>query len=154
MIGGLVPRSSHRIASFVLLSGGVVMVFAGLTTALGFSTTGVIASAAAIAALLYAGGVWFGPSARADVSVVVFTPALTVAAGPYAGRSVADLYPLALRKVIDAHCRAAIEGRSQRFSPAAGRTFEAAPVRGADGAVVYGVLVADAATPERAAAAG
>ena len=155
MITDLVAgSSSHRVASFVLLAGGVVLVFAGLTAALGFSTSGIVASAAAIAALLYAGGVWFGPSVRADVSVVLFTPALKVAAGPLSGRAVADLYPLALRKDIDAHCRAAIDGRTLRFSPAPGKTFEAAPVRSGDGTIIYGLLIADAATPERAAAAG
>jgi hypothetical protein len=154
MIAGLVLRSSHRIASFVLLGSGVVMVFAGLAAALGFSVTGMIASAAAIAALLYAGGVWLGPSAGADVSVVLFTPALTVAAGAHAGRAVADLYPPALRTEIEARCRAAIDGRGERFSPAPGRSFETAAVRAADGTIVYGLLLVDAATPGRAAATG
>ena len=153
-LAATVAQSAHRIASFVLLAGGVLLVFAGLTAALGFSTSGVIASAAAIAALLYAGGVWLGPSARADLSVVLFTPELTVAAGPLAGRAVVDLYPLPMRKEIDARCRAAIGGQGQRFTPAAGRTFEAAPIRSADGAVVYGVLIADAAMPPQPVAAG
>jgi hypothetical protein len=149
-----VARDSHRIASFVLLAGGVLLVFAGLTAALGFSTSGVIASAAAIAALLYAGGVWFGASANTDASVVLFTPQLTIAAGPFTGRAVVDLYPEPMRREIDERCRAAFAGQSVRFSPAPGRTFEAAPVKSADGAIVYGILIAGSATPERAAAAG
>lgn len=142
---------THRLGSYALLAAGVVLVFAGLTAALGFSMPGVIASAAAIAALLYAGAVWFGAAARADASVLVFTPQLIVAVGPLSGRQVLDLFPPPDRKVIDTQCRAAIDGHSNRFR-AAGQTFDAAPVRGADGVVVYGILIAAAATPERAAA--
>jgi len=150
----IVAAPAHRVASFVLLAGGVFLVFAGLTAALGVSTSGVIASAAAIAALLYAGGVWLGPSARADLSVVLFTPQLTVAAGPLVGRAVAELYPLPMREEIDACCRAAIAGQARRCSPATGRTFEAAPVRSADGAIVFGVLIDETAMPQQPAVAG
>lgn len=141
---------THRVGSYVLLAAGVLLVFAGLTAALGFSTSGAIASVAAIAALLYAGAVWFG-AAAADTSVLVFTPQLIVAVGPLSGRPVLDLFPPADRKAIDLQCRAAIDGRSNRFS-AGGQTFDAAPVRGVDGAVVYGILLADAAIREPAAA--
>ena len=146
--------NSHRVASSVLLAGGVTLVFAGLASSLAFSTTGMIASAAAIVALLYAGGVWFGGAPRGDASVVLFTPQLMVAAGPLAGRAMLDLFPRPMRKEIDAQCRAALAGESRRFSPAAGATFDAAPVRSADGLIVYGILIQGAATPERAAAAG
>jgi hypothetical protein len=146
--------TSHRIGSFVLLGGGVLLVWAGLTSALGFTTSGIVASVAAIAALLYAGGVWFGGTPRADLSVVLFTADLRVAAGPLAGRAVVDLFPTAMRKDLESRCRAALSGQPQRFADAAGQAFEAAPVRSADGAVVYGVLIAGAATPARAAAAG
>jgi hypothetical protein len=64
---------TSRVGSTVLLAGGVVLVFAGMSAALGFSISGVLATLAAIAALLYAGGVWFGERRRADPSVVVFT---------------------------------------------------------------------------------
>ena len=138
----------------MLLAGGVLLVFAGLASALGFSTSGMIASAAAIAALLYAGAVWFGGVARADASVVLFTPQLTVAAGPLAGRALLDLFPVAQRQAIEAQCRAALAGQSTRFSPAEGETFEAAPVRSASGAIVYGILMAGTATPALAGAAG
>lgn len=144
----------QRAGSWVLLAGGIVLVFAGLTSALGFSTSGIVASAAAIAALLYAGAVWFGGSPRVDDSVVLFTPQLTVAVGPLAGRALVDLFPIPLRKEIDAHCRAALAGRPNRFSSESGRTFEAAPVHGADGIVVYGILISGAATSAPAAAAG
>ena len=143
--------NAQRAGSYVLLAGGVLLVFAGLASALSFSPTGMIASAAAIAALLYAGAVWFGAAPRADPSVVLFTPQLTVAAGPLAGRAVPELFPIALRKEIDARCRAALAGQSSRFSPAGGETFEAAPVRGADGLIVFGILISGDATTERAA---
>ena len=139
--------SSHRAGSYVLLAGGVFLVFAGLAAALEFSAAGMIASAAAIAALLYAGGVWFGGSTRVDASVLLFTPQLIVAAGPLAGRSVADLFPIPLRKEIDALCHAALRGEATRMAPAAGAEIEAAPVRAADGTIVYGILISGAATP-------
>ena len=145
---------SHRIGSYVLLAGGVFLVFAGLAAALEFSASGMIASAAAIAALLYAGGVWFGGAPRVDASVVLFTPQLTVAVGPLAGRSVADLFPIPLRKEIDALCQAALRGEARRIAPDAGAAIEAAPVRAADGAIVYGILISGAAMPAQAAAAG
>ena len=149
-----VAMKSHRIGSYVLLAGGVLLVFAGLASALGFSASGMVASGAAIAALLYAGGVWFGPAPRADVSVVLYTPQLTVAAGPLSGRGLVDLFPAASRREIEAHCRAALAGESQRFAGAEGQTFEASPVRSAEGAIVYGVLIAGAPTPAPVAAAG
>ena len=154
MIGAHVAKRPHRIASSVLLSGGVLLVFGGLTAALGFSTGGVIASAAAIAALLYAGGVWFGASAPGQAAVLLFDPQLIVAAGPFTGKTVVELYPEPFRRDISERCRAAFTGESSRFSPAPGQTFEAAPVRGTDGAIVYGILIAGAVTPEPAAAAG
>lgn len=150
----IVALPSHRVGSSVLLAGGVVLVFAGLASALAFSLTGMIASAAAIAALLYAGAVWFGAPARIDASVILFTPQLTVAAGPLTGRAVLDLFPAPLRREIDAQCRAALAGQASRFSPADGKTFDVAPVRAADGVIVYGILIGGAVTPARAAAAG
>ena len=144
--------TAHRFVSIVLLAAGVLLVFAGLTAALGLSASGAVASAAAIAALLYAGGVWFGAAPRIDASVVLFTPSLTIAAGPLTGRALLDLFPLAARKEIEAKCRAALIGQSSRFSPGMGQTFEAAPIRAADGLVVYGILISGAAAPERAAA--
>jgi hypothetical protein len=148
-----VATISRRAGSYVLLAGGVALVFAGLASALSFSVAGMVASAAAIAALLYAGAVWFGGSPRIDASVVLFTPQLTVAAGPLKGRALSDLFPIPLRKKIDAACRAALAGQSCRFAADDGTTFEAAPVRSPDGLVVYGILIAGAATVERAAAA-
>jgi hypothetical protein len=138
---------TSRVGSTVLLAGGVVLVFAGMSAALGFSISGVLATLAAIAALLYAGGVWFGERRRADPSVVVFTRDLTVAGGALAGRRVADLFDQYMRLPIESACREALDGRASRFACGQGssrQTFEAAPVRGVDGLVTCGVLLSGA----------
>jgi len=138
---------SHRVGSTVLLAGGVFLVFGGISSALGFSTSGIVASLAAVAALLYAGGVWFGAAPHADPSIVVFTSELTVAGGLLSGRPVADLFEDGMRGDIESACRDALDGRPSRFSSGKGsarRAFEAAPVRGADGLVIYGVLLSGA----------
>jgi hypothetical protein len=136
--------NSHRAASLVLLGGGLVLVFAGVASALGFSWWGMLASVAAIVALLYAGGVWFGAAPAADSSVVLFTHTLVVASGPHAGKPIADLYPGANRKALEDGCRAALTGRATRFASASQR-FAASPVRSQEGAVVYGLLLTGAA---------
>ena len=135
---------AQRLGSSVLLAGGIVFVFAGLSSALGFSSAGMVASVAAIAALLYAGGVWFGESRRADSSAVLFTPALTIASGPLGGRRVSELFPDALRREIETRCREAIDGRGGRFACGSGadrQSFAATPVRTPEGLVVYGLLL-------------
>jgi hypothetical protein len=132
----------HHTGSLVALAAGIVLVFAGLSAALGFSITGMIASAAAIAALLYAGGVWLGaPSHPADSQVVLFTPGLTVATGPSAGRPIGELFPDSTRAAIEEHCRLALEGRTLRFTVPKHGVFAASPVRCPEGAVVYGLLL-------------
>lgn len=143
--------NSHRAGSTVLLAGGVFLVFAGLSSALGFSMSGMIASAAAIAALLYAGGVWFAEPPREDYTLVLFTPALLIADGPLAGRPVAELYAEPIRREIESRCRLALEGQASHFSCAPGRDFHATPVRSADGAVMFGLLLAGSLARERAA---
>jgi hypothetical protein len=54
---GMVPL--NRVLSSVLLASGIVLVFAGLSAALGFTAPGMIASIAVIGTLLYTGSVWF-----------------------------------------------------------------------------------------------
>jgi hypothetical protein len=142
--------NSHRAGSTVLLAGGVFLVFAGLSSALGFSMSGMIASTAAIAALLYAGGVWFGEAPRADSTVVLFTPALVIASGPLAGRPVAEMYPEAARREIESRCRAALAGQPSHFSCEPGREFHATAVRSADGAVIFGLLLSGSLARTRA----
>jgi hypothetical protein len=143
--------NTPRAGSTVLLGGGVFLVFAGLSSALGFSLSGMIASAAAIAALLYAGGVWFGEPPREDYTIVLFTPALVIANGPLAGRPIADLYADTMRREIESRCRAALDGHPSHFSCAPGREFHATPVRSADGAVMFGLLLSGSLARDRAA---
>ena len=142
--------NSHRAGSTVLLAGGVFLVFAGLSSALGFSMSGMLASSAAIAALLYAGGMWFGDGPRADSTIVLFTPALVIASGPLAGRPVADMYPDTIRREIEFQCRAALAGQASHFSCEPGREFHATPVRSADGAVIFGLLLSGSLARVRA----
>lgn len=133
--------SSHRVGSFVLLAGGLVLVFAGLASALGFSLAGMVASGAAILALLYAGGVWFGANPRTgDSQVTLFTRRLEVASGAAAGRSILEQFPQEMRTSIEEHCRGALNGRPARFA-CGGTRYAVSPVRSPEGAVVYGVLL-------------
>jgi hypothetical protein len=148
--------NTNHAGSSVLLAGGVVLVFAGLSTALGFSVSGMLASACAIAALLYAGGVWFGAAPRADASLVLFTRDMLIASGPLTGRPVTALFPDAIRFQVEDACRHAIDGRASSFRSGSGsrqETFEATAVRTPEGVVVYGLLLSGAlvpsATPER-----
>ena len=134
----------------MLLAGGVVLVFAGLSSALGFSLSGMFASAAAIVALLYAGAVWFGETPRADAAVVLFTPTLVIATGPMAGRPVADMYPDPIRREIESRCRAALSGEASHFSCEPGGVFHATPVRAANGGVVFGLLLSGSLARSRA----
>jgi hypothetical protein len=139
--------TTHHLGSSVLLAGGVVLVFAGLSTALGFSVSGMFASAGAIAALLYAGGVWFGAAPRTDRSLVLFTPDMLIASGPLTGRPVTALFPDAMRLEVEDACRHAIDGRAASFRSGPGsrqETFEASAVRTSEGVVVYGLLLSGA----------
>jgi len=136
--------NGHRVGSIVLVTGGVALVFAGLASGLGYSPGGVIASGAAIVALLYAGGVWFGGASQADRSVLLFTRALAVASGPLAGRAVADLFASGMRAGIEEGCRKALLGEPSRFT-CGSQVFTASPVRSPEGAIVYGVLLSGTA---------
>lgn len=134
--------NSSRAGSLVALAAGIILVFGGLSSAFGFSVAGMIASGAAIVALLYAGGVWFGATpVRPDPGVVLFTRELTIASGPSSGQSVVDLFPESMRAAIAEHCRMALEGRAARFTSSEGDAFTVSPVRAPEGAIVYGLLL-------------
>jgi hypothetical protein len=143
---------AKRIVSSVMLASGIVLVFAGLSAALGFTAPGMLASVAVIATLLYAGSVWFGPPssipcpAGAEI-VIVFDRDLHIAAGPAAGGPLLSRFPAALRPEIEARCRAALAGESTRFvcEVAGSRVvFEAAPIVSVTGVVLYGTLITSA----------
>jgi hypothetical protein len=139
-----------RLMSSLLLAAGLVLVFTGLSYALGFSVPAMVASVAVIAALLYAGGVWFGgvpavPLPAGAASVTVFDRDLRVVSGAGSGTRVTQRFPAALRPEIEARCRAALRGEGASFTCVVdGRTiaFDAAPIAASSGQVLYGVLIA------------
>ena len=143
----------RRFASFALLILGVTLVFLGLTRSLGVTPASVLASVAAIAALLYTGGVWFGSTAPRPGVVatppgaagpILFDRDGRLIAGPAAGQPVASQFPDSLRPDIERHCAAALAGRTARFlctRDGQPLTFDVLPVLGAGGTIVYGVLV-------------
>jgi hypothetical protein len=148
-----VSMNSSRAGSVVAFAAGIVLVFIGWSSALGFTLAGMVASGATIATLLYAGGVWLGPTPpRARSEVVLFTRALTVASGPSAGRSVVELFPESVRAVIAEHCRTALEGRAVRFTSPTGEPFAVSPVHSAEGAIIFGLLLSGQAAEAAASA--
>jgi hypothetical protein len=134
-----------RYASSILFAGGLVLVFTGLTAAFGFSLVGILASIAVVAALLYAGGVWFGGSTDTTApTVLVFDRHLRIAVGPHAGESVVSRFPLPIRAELERRCVAAIGGHSSRFVCSDGtrdRTFDVAAVLTAQQSPISGLLV-------------
>ena len=138
----------NRTASSILFALGIALVLIGLTTALGFTVAGIIASIAAVGALLYAGGLWFGETNRFLPSVLVFDHELRIAGGAGAGKPVSSQFPPSMRGAIERHCAAAADGRHSRFTCAdrgRHRTFDAAPVLSGGGDEIAGVLVERAA---------
>jgi hypothetical protein len=143
-----------RVTSTVLLAGGLVLVFAGLSAALGFTPLGILASIAAMSGLLYAGGVWFGGAPAVPVpagsgAILVFDRSLRVAAGAAPGTPVLSRFPEPLRPDIERHCRAALSGEPSHFAhehAGARLEFDIAPVLTTHGLVLYGVLISGAGT--------
>jgi hypothetical protein len=138
-----------RLAPSLLLAAGLLVVFAGMTAALGFSVSGAIASVAVIGALLYAGGLWFGgPGTRfapaGAETVIVFDRSLRVAAGPFPGTSLLLQFPDPLRPEIEMRCRLALHGEHTHFDcehAGARISFDISPVQNVGSAVIYGALV-------------
>jgi hypothetical protein len=134
--------------SLICLAAGVILVLFGLSTSVGFSAAAVFASAAAIAALLYSGAVWFGappPSSCPNRErVVVFDRSLREVCGPRRGQPVSAAFPLADRATLEGECWAALAGEGARFTCGAGESksqFDVLPVRTIDGAISYGILI-------------
>ena len=147
-------------ALFVL---GVALVFLGLTATLGFAPGGIVASLGAIAALLYAGAVWFGSPARRSASgptpdpnaPSLFDASGRLLCGPAAGQPVASLFDADLRREIDLQCAAALAGTPARFTcmvKGASVVFDVLPVRAADGTIRFGVVVRTNSRPTIGAA--
>jgi hypothetical protein len=158
-----------RLASSGLLGLGVLLVFFGLTAALGFTPGGAIASLAVIGALVYSGAVWFAqpdpPDARASAvprvaeltGPIVFDRDGRVVSGAGSGRALSAQFPETLRVEVNQRCAAALAGVAGRVAgDCDGRpvTFEFLPVRSSNGSVVYGLLVtSEAIAPPMAASA-
>lgn len=136
-------RATHAAAS-LLLAAGIVLVFAGFSSALGLTPAGILGSLAAIAGLLYAGGVWFGPSAPAATGALIFDHRLDLTNGT----SLLSRFPEPFRAELRARCHAALAGERTRFA-LVDRVFQALPVVDADGVMIYGVLLEG--TPSHAA---
>jgi hypothetical protein len=141
-----------RLIAFTLLCLGMALVFLGLTRSLGFTPWSVLVSVVAIAALLYTGGVWFGASGgrdRADSRVTLEGPLLfdvhsRLVGGAAAGQSVASQFPEIIRLDLERSCAAALAGRPARVPysrDGAIAVVDVLPVLGADGTIVYGILV-------------
>ena len=138
-----------RAASSVLFASGTALVLFGLSAALGFTLPGIVASVAAVAALLYAGSVWFGKSDDVRMpAVLVFDRHLHIVGGAHAGEEIARRFPLAMREEIQQRCAAALAGQPSHFVCRAGandRAFDVAPVVSGRPADIAGVLVEGAA---------
>lgn len=144
----------NRVLSSLVLATGIVLVFAGLSKAMGFTFAGVIASVGAIAALLYAGGAWFGSSpalaAGGAQKVIVFDRLLNVTAGAAPGTPLLLLFPEAFRAEIEARCRAALRGEHAHFACEQGGRrvdFDVSPVQPVAGLVLHGLLISGTAVP-------
>jgi hypothetical protein len=167
VISHIMSRGTHmgslkRAFSSLLLAGGIVLILVGLIAAIGMTTTGVVASIALVAALLYAGGLWFGGGSPvisapgADI-VLVFDRSLAIAAGPAPGTSVMTQFPAPLRPEIEMRCRLALRGEHTHFECEQGGArlaFDIAPIQSIQGVVNYGVLISGGAAAAAATIGG
>ena len=155
----------RRALPFVLLLVGVALISLGLARALGITPYGLVVSLAAIAALLLAGGIWFGASAprthvtpaAGDGSPILFDLQGCLVSGPDAGQPVTSLFLEAARLDVERHCVTVLAGRAARFPCVWDGTpivFQGLPVRSADGVIVYGLLVPAGARSGIVTAAG
>jgi hypothetical protein len=152
-------RLVKRAISSVLLACGIVLVFLGLSAALGFSPAAMVASVAAIAALLYAGGTWFG-GAPAQLTtagaerVIVFDRLLQIVSGAAPGEALLSQFPAPLRPELEVRCRMALRGEHTHFScehAGVRVVFDISPVQTVDETVVYGVVISGQGMPIPAA---
>jgi hypothetical protein len=160
MARGNIMGPFRRAFSSFLLAAGLVTIIAGLSAALGFGVGGVLVSIVLVAALFYAGGLWFGGTSHslaapgADV-VIVFDRSLKITAGPAPGTSVAMQFPEPLRPEIEMRCRLALRGEHTHFECEHGGTrlaFDIAPIQSIRGVVTYGVLISGSGSIEPATA--
>lgn len=143
-----------RSISSVLLGAGVVLVFLGLSASFGFTAGGMAASLVAVAVLIYAGAIWSAPApgqpAARPATLIVFDRERRIVSGGNPGELLTAQFPEMLRPEIDRRAAAALGGSIGRFPCVHGGrllAFEALPVRDADGAIVYGILLSTEGEP-------
>ena len=154
------PVDFKRALSSLLLAGGIVAILAGLISAFGVTVNGVVASIALVAALLYAGSLWFGGASTTMAApgaevVIVFDRLLTITAGPNPGTAVMTQFPEALRSEIEMRCRLALGGEHTHFEcehAGARLAFDISPIQSIQGVVMYGALISGSGLAAPAAA--
>lgn len=128
-------RAVRRLTSSLLLAGGIVLVFAGVNAALGFTIPGIVASLAAIAGLLYAGAAWGQASPRPE-RALIFDRHLQLTTGePLLAR-----FPETQRDEVRAKATATLAGARASLL-VDGRPMMMAPITSESGLVLYGAIV-------------
>jgi hypothetical protein len=139
----------RRVLSSVLVAAGIVLVLAGLTSALGSGVTGLVASAALVSALLYAGGTWFAPPppTAAASMLVLFDRSGRVVAGSRTGEPLGAYFSPRLGAEIDRHVSTVFAGASVHFvpDPRSATPLVMVPVRATDGTIPLAILTTAAA---------
>jgi hypothetical protein len=144
-----------RVVSSALLVLGVLIVFFGMSAALGFTRSGMLASVAAIGALLYVGALWLAPPSlpvrvAQPEPLIVFDREQRIVSGAGLGERVAAQFPASMHTEIERRCAAALAGTTTRFPclrDGRAAVYDALPVRDASGTVVYGILLVTDSLP-------
>lgn len=127
--------SAGRLLSSLLLAAGIVLVFTGINAALGFSLSGIVASVAAIAGLLYAGAAWGGRPARSE-GVILFDRHLRLTTG----EPLLTRFPATQHDEVRAKATATLAGARASLT-VGGRQLLMAPIVSETGAVLYGAII-------------
>ena len=126
-----------RLASSLLLGAGTLLVFSGFSAALGFTVTGVVASVAAVAGLLYAGGVLFGERPSSG-TVLIFDETLTLTCGT----PLLSVFPRGTHDAVRACAIGALAGQRGTFMVGQ-RSYHVAPVALGTALGRYGAVLED-----------
>lgn len=135
--------AARRLVSSLLLGSGIVLVFAGINTALGFSAAGIVASLVVIAGLLYAGSVWGAAPVMPSGAVLTFDHGLRLADG----RPLLSRFPSAQHDEIRAKAIATLAG-ARASLVIDGKPFSMSPIVSDSGAVLYGAIVETSAAAQ------
>jgi hypothetical protein len=145
-----------EILSIALLVAGVTLVFVGVTRSVGFSLAGIIASLAAVVALLYSGAVFFGaslaPHTEKRDTIFVFDRTIRLVGGAHQGMPIRAVLRGIAEGDLESRCSAVFSGKTDRFAYTAATPpmhVDIVPVRDVDGVVVLGMVIVN---PSRHAA--